>query len=142
MDIRKVSDDLIYVGSDMVIERGPVRRQAVATEELLDDKVTASHYYAGTRKARHGAGTIDKVGRDSLGRPIVLGQPMDYIDWKSPERCFYVKKLLKIAKGDVDPITGKKAVVPIDRYMPAGDHAYPTYEAALGATVELAAKGA
>jgi hypothetical protein len=61
------------------IEAGPPRKKAVATEELLSDRVTASHY---------------QVGRlDALGKPIQLSQEMDYIDWLCPNKVWYVYKL-------------------------------------------------
>jgi hypothetical protein len=52
------------------IELGPRMLKGVATAELLSDKVTAAHYQAGRL--------------DAKGKPIVLGQDMDYADWLGP----------------------------------------------------------
>lgn len=63
------------------IERGPVTKQAIATPELLDNAVTASHYHVG--------------GLDANGKTIVLGEPMTYHDWKG-------EYAWKIYQGDGD----------------------------------------
>lgn len=89
------------------IEAGPVRRQAVATEALLSEEVTAGHY---------------QVGRpDSMGKPIVLGEPMNYIDWKGAEVAWYVYR----HDGE--------------RYQPAGVEA--SEEAAVQAAAALSREG-
>lgn len=65
--------------SDAVrIERGPARKRAIATTELLDDAVTARHYQVGAK--------------DALGNPIKIGAHMDYLDWKG-DYVWYVYKL-------------------------------------------------
>ncbi len=87
------------------IEPGPVRKKAVASEELLSDEVTARHYFAGVRKEpaydREGKLRtdpdgkpvyIEHVGVDANGRQIKLGEEMEYIDWKSKDRTYYVYK--------------------------------------------------
>lgn len=51
------------------IEEGPAKLTAIATPELLDDAVTLSHYAVGKP--------------DALNKPIVLGEEMTYLDWKS-----------------------------------------------------------
>lgn len=57
------------IGTRIRIEAGPRRVTGVATEELLSDSVTAKHY---------------QVGRpDALGKQIVLGQEMTYLDWRA-----------------------------------------------------------
>lgn len=67
--IRQINDDLIHIDDTVVLERGPRRLSAMATDALLSDEVTASHY---------------QVGRpDALGKPIVLGEPMTYLDWNA-----------------------------------------------------------
>ena len=60
---------MIQIGAGVRIESGPARKTAIATKELLDDRVTARHY-------RNGA-------KDALGKRIELGKPMDYLDYRS-----------------------------------------------------------
>lgn len=120
------------------IEPGPVKKRAVATAELLSDAVTAEHYFAGTRTIEEGGKTVEKIGRDRLGKPIEMGKPIDYFDWKSPVRRFYLYRLVSIAKGKVDPITKKPTAVDLTRYMPAGpDEGFATEEAAMSAAFDL-----
>jgi hypothetical protein len=76
----KREGDLISIGDSVRIERGPPLLTATATEALLADEKTASHY---------------KVGQaDALGNPIVLGEPFAYLDYGGNEvegkRVFYV----------------------------------------------------
>lgn len=78
------------------IERGPARKQAIATPELLSDDVTARHYQEGAK--------------DALGKPIKIGDRMDYLDWKGA----YVWYVYKLDGG---------------RYQPAGSH--PDLEGAI-----------
>lgn len=63
----KRDGNIISIGDDIRIESGPRRVEAVATEELLANEVTAEHYVVG--------------GKDALGKEIVLGEPMTYLDW-------------------------------------------------------------
>ncbi len=113
MDIKRLGDgDVIDIDGKFRIEKGPLRKKAIATKELLDDEVTAAHY---------------KVGApDSLGKPIVLGQEMNYIDWKNrrTEFTFTVYQLKDVEQVDKD---GKKTIV--KRFMPLGN--YPDEMAAL-----------
>ena len=51
------------------VEKAKPYRRAVATEALLDDSRTAEHYRVGAF--------------DSLGKLIVLGEEMTYVDWKN-----------------------------------------------------------
>jgi hypothetical protein len=86
--------ELIKIGITIRVENGPARKTAVATEELLDDAVTASHY---------------KVGeKDAMGKPIVLGAPMTYLDYKG-EWVWYVYQL----RPDDTHVDG-------ERWIPAG----------------------
>jgi hypothetical protein len=62
--------DRFLVGDDVIVDCGPARKQAEATPELLSNAVTADHYTAG------------KI--DALGKPIVLGESMTYLDWLAP----------------------------------------------------------
>ncbi len=62
------------------VEAGPAYKTAVATPELLDDHVTASHY---------------KVGqKDAMGKTIVLGERITYLDYKGVD-VWYIYKLGK-----------------------------------------------
>jgi hypothetical protein len=114
MDIKKVSDTITEVDSKVRIEIGHVRRRAVATAELLSDAVTANHYAIGKR--------------DAGGKPIELGQPFDYIDWKSAERAYYVYRLEA-----VNSPSGKARAV--SRWALQG--VYPDYETALSQSITL-----
>jgi hypothetical protein len=67
MNVVYVNADLIEIDGKVRVERGPKTIVAVASEELLSDAVTASHY---------------QVGRpDVMGKPIVIGEEMTYHDW-------------------------------------------------------------
>lgn len=78
MQIVKVSETATEIDGKVRIDTGPRRKQAVATEEILGDEVTATHYKVG--------------GRDALGKVIALGEEMTYLDWLG-DRVFYVYKL-------------------------------------------------
>jgi len=70
--------EMIEIGTTIRVENGPARKTAVATKELLDDAVTASHY---------------KVGeRDALGKVIVLGELMTYLDYLG-DLVWYIYKI-------------------------------------------------
>lgn len=79
MKIKRVSPELTEIDGAIRVESGPARIEAVATEELLSNDVTASHYYAGTKMVDG----VEKVGVDANGKPIKLGQKMTYIDWRN-----------------------------------------------------------
>jgi len=67
MDITRINEDLIDIGGKVRVERGPVRRAGKATEALLADDKTASHY---------------QVGRlDAAGNVIEAGKAFAYLDW-------------------------------------------------------------
>ena len=75
MNIVKLNDDLSEIDGKVRVERGPVRKTGKATEALLSDDRTKSHY---------------KVGAlDAAGQPIVLGKSMTYLDWLA-DKGFYV----------------------------------------------------
>lgn len=78
---------LVQVSPRVRVEPGPVRRTAVATEELLSDAVTARHYKPTPKDPETGDFVRDKKGgfigpRDAAGKPIVLGEEMTYLDWR------------------------------------------------------------
>ncbi len=116
MDIKR-KGDIIEIDGKVRVEAGPLRRSEIATEELLSDEVTAQHY---------------QVGRtDALNNIIALGKPMDFIDWKSKERAFYVYALEEVT----DTVDGKP--VRNMRWVPKGVH--PDEAAALSQATTLAA---
>lgn len=67
LEIKRLNEALIEIDGRVRVERGPRMLTAVATEELLSNEVTASHYKVG--------------GLDKLGKVIVLGEEMTYLDW-------------------------------------------------------------
>lgn len=82
---------MIQVSDTVRVETSPRRKRAVATKELLDDAVTAKHYRAPRKATREeianpNVRTIGDqvVSIDAMGKPIKLGEEMDYIDWKAP----------------------------------------------------------
>jgi len=70
--------EMIEIGSAIRVENGPARKVAVATAELMDDKVTASHYQVGAF--------------DAMGKRIVLGESMTYLDYRG-ELVWYIYQL-------------------------------------------------
>ncbi|MBE3063853.1 MAG: hypothetical protein IMZ69_02400 [Spirochaetes bacterium] len=81
--------EMIEIGTTIRVENGPARKTAIATEELLDDAVTVSHYHIGLK--------------DALGKVIVLGEPMTYLDYRG-EDVWYVYQLQEVgvnAAGEV-----------------------------------------
>lgn len=99
---------LIQVSDTVRVESGPRRKKAKATEALLRDDVTAPHYQ------------VDK--KDALGKPIKIGEDMNYLDWLGTP-VWYVYELKE------DP-TGRP------RYVPVGDP-HETREAAVAAAQAL-----
>lgn len=70
MGLVRVHEDMVEIShgdAKWRIERGPKKKVAAATEELLSDAVTATHYHVG--------------GKDAVGKKIVLGEEMTYLDW-------------------------------------------------------------
>jgi hypothetical protein len=60
--------EMLEFGTTVRVENGPARKHAIATRDLLDNAVTASHYFEGSR--------------DAMGKIIQLGQQMTYLDYK------------------------------------------------------------
>jgi hypothetical protein len=116
MDVKKIGDTITEFDGKARIEIGPLRKQAVASKELLSDEVTAAHYKVG--------------GRDALGKPIELGKPMDYIDWKSQERAYTVYELAPVTT----TVDGKDKTV--TRWLPRGS--YPTEAEAMSQAIAIA----
>ncbi|HEV7286500.1 MAG TPA: hypothetical protein VGN75_16720 [Kaistia sp.] len=75
MNIVKLNDDLSEIDGKVRVERGPARKTGKATEALLSDDRTLSHYQVGAL--------------DAAGQPIVLGKTMAYLDWLA-DKGFYV----------------------------------------------------
>lgn len=77
--------DLIIIGDDLArVEPGPARKSAKATKELLDDSKTHSRYFVGVRNVDQPDGSsIQMKGRDAQHREIVIGQPMEYLDYRA-----------------------------------------------------------
>lgn len=149
MKIAKISDTITEVDDIVRIEPGHVRKQAIATAELLSDEVTARHYHlpktvkvkdldapykqadgswrvkngktgeVSVFTAEQGDETVTLYAIDAKSKAIEEGQTMDYIDWKSRERVFYVYLLVD------------------GRWESRGDR--PTYEVALSLATDLAA---
>ena len=99
--------ELIQVTPTVRVECGPVRRATIATAEVLDDRVTARHYQVGRR--------------DALGKIIVLGEPMTYLDYRGPWgwHVYQVQPVMLDAEGRItdDPARG---VTPDERYVEVG----------------------
>ena len=117
MDIVRLSDTITEIDKCIRVEPGPMRKKGLATDKLLDNDVTASHYQVGNF--------------DSMGQVIEHGKEMEYIDWKSDERVFNVYELTEETHVDKD---GEEVIV--ERF--AKDSDYPDYEAALTKAIALA----
>lgn len=153
MEIRKLGDEITDIDGIVRIEPGPRRYTEIATTKLLANEVTASHYHAPyERQARtkdrsmifegqsyviaaDGDPVADQKGEpvmvthyaiDALGRPIRLGEPMSFINWKQrrTDRTFYVYRKQFADDG-------------IERFLPEGDR--PTFEEALSLATTIAA---
>lgn len=153
IDIRKVGDEITEVNGIARVEPGPRRYTAIATTELLSDEITARHYFApfqrqaltkdirltfeGNDYVIGGSGdpVVDGAGQpvmvthyavDAAGRPIRLGEPMAYINWKQrrTDRTFYV--YLKQIADDGQ-----------ERFLLQND--FPTFEEAISLATTLAA---
>lgn len=74
----ELNSDLVEIDGKVRIERGVARKTATATAELLADNVTHPQYAVGQK--------------DSAGNVIVLGQPMQYLDFYA-EPGWYVYAL-------------------------------------------------
>lgn len=119
MDIVRNDDgNLIEIDGKVRVEAGPRRRREIATQELLSDVVTAAHYQVGKP--------------DALGKIIALGEPMDFIDWRSPERTFYVYQLEEVT----DEVDGQP--VKNMRWLPKGDRPDETSALSFAATLAAA----
>ena len=79
------------------VEMAKPYRTVVATEDLLDDKVTAEHYRVGTF--------------DALGKPIVLGEDMTYVDWRNPQDVVW-----RVYEWHLDEASDRECWVPTDDY--------------------------
>lgn len=139
----KTTGNITDIDDRIRIEPAHVHKKAVATEELLSDDVTARHYYAGVRKEpvyqANGEPRKDpdgnqmyseRVGVDSLGKPIKLGEEMDYIDWKGKERVYNVYQ--KVAVKDDEGV---------ERMVYQKVDEFDTHDEAMSHAVTLASNG-
>lgn len=153
MEIKKIGDDITEIDGVVRIEPGPRRYTEIATLELLSNEITASHYHAPfQRQARtkdrkitfegetyvvseEGDPVVDEQGApvmithyaiDAIGRPIRLGEPMSFINWKQrkTDRTFYVYRKQVADDG-------------VERFLLEGDRA--TYEEAMSLATTIAA---
>lgn len=85
----KREGSILKIGETIRIEPGPMLKTSTATEALLSNEVTAAHYQA-SRPATEDeiadpeiATTADgtRIFIDARSKPIVLGEPMAYLDW-------------------------------------------------------------
>ncbi len=77
------------------VDKAKPYHKAVATEALLSNERTASHYQVGAF--------------DSFGKEIVLGEEMTYVDWHNKADVVWRVYEWHLADDDVE------------RWMPAGD---------------------
>lgn len=85
---RVALNERLFVFDDVVaVEYGAVYKTEIATEELLSDTKTASHYVVGAP--------------DAAGNEIVLGQPMTYVDWLG-DHAWFVYRLTAVPEDEVD----------------------------------------
>lgn len=80
--VGKKGDNIITVGSNIRIERGPALAKAIATPELLSNEKTAAHYAVGMQ--------------DAKGEFIEEGKEFHYLDYGGVEAegkyVYYVYK--------------------------------------------------
>lgn len=88
-------------------ESGPVRKEAVATTELLSNEVTAEHYQEGKF--------------DAMGKTIKLGEKMTYLDYRNA-RCWYLYELGMLQRVRYDTVTGEKVVEEYEGWKPLGSY--------------------
>lgn len=75
----RINEDLIEIGGKARVERGPAKKTGEATEALLSNDITATHYQFGAL--------------DAEGQVIVEGRTMTYFDWRAGKTDFYVYRL-------------------------------------------------
>jgi hypothetical protein len=139
MDIKYIGDNIIEIDGKVRIEVGPARIKAIATKELLDDKVTAAHYQV-SQPVFDPSDPKKQIGWtsvDALGKPIKLGEEFTYIDWKGLQPPVHYVYTLETVE-EVNDITGVKTKV--DRWLPKD--AKPTEQEALSAATSIAASRA
>jgi len=122
---KRSGENLVEVAGRVRVEKGPRRRQEIATAEILDDKITAGHYQEGKP--------------DAAGKTIKLGESMDFIDWRGRKAspCWYVYVLKGI--DEVVMTSGPQAGQKLGqaRWVPAETPAFDSEDAALSYAVEL-----
>ena len=114
---------MIQVTDFIRVDCGKVRKRAVATEELLSDDVTATHYKLILGQDKDGNNV---PGRGADGEIIELGKEMEYLDHKSKELEWVVYQLeAEVAEGFEEK-----------RYLPVSRH--PSETEAMVAAAKLA----
>jgi hypothetical protein len=121
----RVNEALVEIGDKVRVEAGPEMLTAIATETLLADDATASHY---------------KVGRkDKLGRTIQIGQEMAYLDWLSPN-VFHLYELS--TEDETVELEGGPEIQSVTRWRRRGFYRSETEALAAGVALAEAIAGA
>lgn len=119
-----IHERLAYCGEDFRIEQGPPLVRAKATQELLSNDKTATHYRAPQPvrgpdgkviESRKGKPVMDQP-LDALGKPIRLGEEMAYLDHMLPgdRHGWYVYERQPREIYVTDPNSGAVMVDPDD----------------------------
>lgn len=136
--------DTILVGDRVIIERGPARKSAKATPELLADDVTATHYQAPRPATEDEIAdpaiptTEDgqRISIDAAGKPIELGKPMVFLDYLG-DQGFYIAELADRADYDPEHHTEKQCWQPRE-FIPDGGDRSAAETAAINAALKIA----
>lgn len=92
MALKEINPKLFELDGKYRMEVGPPLVHAVATEKLLSDEVTARHYKEGALDAKN--------------KTIVIGEEMDFLDWKNKGKWVWYMYALK----PVEKIIKKKVL--------------------------------
>jgi len=96
METKRINEDLIEIGGKARVERGPARKTGTATEALLGNDQTASHYQLG--------------GNDADGKVIEEGKTMAYLDYLAGRTVFYVYALDESGQWQEDSVETDEAI--------------------------------
>ena len=134
--------NILQIGDKFRIEPGPRRCVAVATEELLDNSVTAPHYALLVDDTPDGE--PPRPGVDAAGEPIELGKEMTYLDWngaasgRTDSIVFYVYELGDMTEAEVKERSAPDGAPPLETKIWREIGLYETEEAAIGAVFSRA----